>query len=308
MAADGRPNKAQRFFAGLFLDAARRRRLQSELAVLRIRLEERARVDQHAPWLLAAASCVTQIERAIEDRDLDRGWASLLAAERHEVDALSADELSARVEAVRREALSKLSDWRRDSVVAILAQCQQAAVKNNGARKKGPADEERAKSVRLKVKEALRVRDEHFFNVYRKTEIRRNLLLVTALILAAALFLTYAIAVDAPSGFLGSPDTLLIVMVFGMLGGLLSTAVSLADDKSSGRRMPEHIASTYVTLARPIFGAGFAVAVYIAIKSGAMNVFEGRSGGIALASFLAGFSERWFLGIVDRGMASKKES
>jgi len=245
------------------------------------------------------------VRAAINDSDLDRGWTFLHEAERHEVDGLAGDELLARATAVRLEAAAKLGGWRKDSIAAILDLSK--ALKPIPAEKQRNPDspDPPDATVRKRLKEALLIRNEHFYNVYRKTAISGEQLVVTALILTAVLIVLVALADDDPSTVFGTRDDLLRSMLYGALGAVISTAVSLAEDKMSSRRIPEHLSSTYVTLARPFFGAGFAVAAYIAMKSGAIGVFGAKPQGLALGCFLAGFSERWFLGIFDSAMSKK---
>jgi len=310
MAENHRPNSATRAWRWLISNSSRRDRLRDALAVFEVRLAEYKTLgaNDDVAWVEASNTCVEMVREAIQDSDLDRGWAFLHEAERHEVDGLAGEALIARATGVRAEAASKLSDWRKDSAVAILdlSNALKPTPAEKGRRKKDPDPADRADAmVRARLKEALRIRDEHFFNVYRKTAIRGEQLVVTAFILAGVLVAVVAFADNDPTGILGTRDALLRSMIYGVLGAVISTAVSLAEDKMSTRRIPEHLAFTYVTLARPFFGAGFAVAAYIAMRSGAVSVFEGKPGGLALGCFLAGFSERWFLGIFDSAVSKK---
>lgn len=263
-------------------------------------------MDRDSAWIKACDLCVGKVNDAIEFRDLDRGWAFLHEAERQEVDGLEGDALLARAIAVRCEAASKLSAWRKESSAAIL----DLALTDGKRDKHGKPDKNEKPAhieaiLRDRVKEALQIRDDHFFNVYRKTALQSELLILTAIILAFILAALASFADDNPADLLGTRDDLVRAMLYGVLGAVISTAVSLAEDKMSKKRIPEHLSTTYATLARPFFGAGFAVAAYIAMRSGVVNIFGGRTQGIALACVLAGFSERWFLGIFDSVMTKK---
>ena len=118
-------------------------------------------------WVEASEACVENVRDAIRASDLDRGWALLHEAERHEEDGLAGEGLIARATGVRAEAASKLSDWRKLSVLAILDLSD--ALKRTPADKPGKkhdADSDRTDAIlRVRLKEALRIRDEHFFNV-----------------------------------------------------------------------------------------------------------------------------------------------
>lgn len=309
MATNTDPNRATRVLRWLTTDPSRRARLRDSLGVFEIRLADyKARgIGRDSGWIKACDACVGKVSEAIEFRDLDRGWAFLHEAERQEVDGLEGDALLARAIAVRCEAASKLSAWRKESSAAILDLATLIDGKRDKHDKPDKSEKpaQREAILRDRVKEALRIRDEHFFNVYRKTALQSELLILTAIILAFILAALASFADDDPADLLGTRDDLVRAMLYGVLGAVISTAVSLAEDKMSKKRIPEHLSTTYATLARPFFGAGFAVAAYIAMRSGVVNIFGGRTQGIALACVLAGFSERWFLGIFDSAMAKK---
>lgn len=306
MSDNYQPSMATRALRWLTGNSSRRDRLRDALGVFEVRLEKYRALgaDDAVPWLQASGACVIAVEEALQQSDLDRGWAFLHEAERYEIDGLTGEALTARAAAVRAETASKLGDWRKDTA-AMLLDLGSALPSMPVEQAPDDARNDAEAKTRDRVKEALRLRDEHFFNVYRKTAIRGEQLIVTAFVLTIVLVGVVAFAGNDPSGILGTRDALILSMIYGVLGAVISTAVSLAEDKMSSRRIPEHLAFTYVTLARPFFGAGFAAAAYIAMKSGAITVFEGRSGGLALGCFLAGFSERWFLGIFESA-ASKK--
>ena len=320
-----------RLLGRLSVDPARARRLEGAYGVLKVAIDERDKTIPSPPGTAAAKRCLEKSAEAIKAYQHDIAWTYLMAAERHLIDGYGDAELHAHSTEVFKEAVSKLTDWRRESIMAILGPLLAAKSGSDDALDDGKSaaktSEERTAEHRAKLKEASRLRDDHFMNVYRKIEIRRKLLLITATILALALALAYVIAgVDSkgdqvqtsafpgdslavlrdPQVLLGSQRTLIGIMLLGLFGALISIAVSLANTQDSGKRLPEHIASTNVTLARPVFGAGFAVAIYLAMNSGVVSLFHGDPKAFALAAFLAGFSERWFLGIVSGALGSKQ--
>jgi hypothetical protein len=313
MAEDnGRPDKFQKILNRITVNSGQRRRLKSGLAEFKTRFDMRRKSNAGAAWVVATEDCVKRAEEALEDRDLDPGWECLMAAERHLIESYDETELQSRRTEIIKEVSSKLSDWRRETVLVILDPADEKVGVDNpklrmeGSEANGARD---LSALRSQLRSAVRLRDEHFSNVYRKIELRRKMLLITAPMLAAALWVIHAMARNNPAGYLGEPQAILTVIVFGVFGGLISTALSLANNKDAGKRIPEHIANTYVTFVRPLFGAGFAVATYIVLKSGVVTLFDGKPGAYALAAFLAGFSERWFLGIVTAGIdaSPKKE-
>ena len=92
----------------------------------------------------------------------------------------------------------------------------------------------------------------------------------------------------------------------GALGGILSMAFSLGRADLTAK-IPDVRLSRLVTFTRPLLGATVAIPVLVFIEAGFLKV-EGFVGGLAVFAFcfLGGFSERWFLGVMERFEASKK--
>jgi hypothetical protein len=86
--------------------------------------------------------------------------------------------------------------------------------------------------------------------------------------------------------------------LLGWVGGVLSVALSVtsADEKA---KIPKLVSSFRVSLVRPLIGAALALPVILVVNSGLIQI-----GGVdqkwvaAIACLLAGFSERWFLGVM----------
>jgi hypothetical protein len=92
----------------------------------------------------------------------------------------------------------------------------------------------------------------------------------------------------------------------GALGGLLSMAFSLGRVDLRAK-IPDVRLSRLVTLTRPLLGATVAIPVLVFVKAGYVK-FAGFEGSLAIFGlcFLGGFSERWFLGIME-GLEAKKK-
>ena len=118
---------------------------------------------------------------------------------------------------------------------------------------------------------------------------------------ASRIILGLAAAVDW-AGDLGDPSVgfTALVAVFGALGACLSAIQSLGR-AGAGGRIPEHVASSIITITRPALGAAAALGVYAIAASGLLNISldeqEAHLTILALA-FAAGFSERLVLSAV----------
>lgn len=86
--------------------------------------------------------------------------------------------------------------------------------------------------------------------------------------------------------------------LLGWVGGVLSVALTVtsADEKA---KIPKLVSSFRVSLVRPLIGAALALPVILIVKSKLIQI-----GGVdqmwvaAIACIVAGFSERWFLGVM----------
>lgn len=156
---------------------------------------------------------------------------------------------------------------------------------------------ETLRRVRERVAEATRHRDDDNNNRYYKVALvrdQRSLLLVVLLI-CIVLILALAAAVDWDSD-LSDPSVgfAALVATFGSVGACLSAIQSLGR-QSAGSRIPEHVASSLITIARPALGAAAALGVYVIAVSGAFNIdFSEEEAHLTVLGlgFAAGFSER----------------
>ena len=103
-----------------------------------------------------------------------------------------------------------------------------------------------------------------------------------------------------PAGLLPWAQALALGIPAGALGGILSTSFSLGRTDLSAK-VPEMRLSRLVTLIRPMLGATVAIPIAVLVHSGYLKVagLEGAPLILALC-FLGGFSERWFLSLMER--------
>jgi hypothetical protein len=93
---------------------------------------------------------------------------------------------------------------------------------------------------------------------------------------------------------------LLSIIFLGALGGTISSMMTVYRG-SSQRVIPDIVLDSWFTISRPIFGSMTALAVSLfffagLIQLGALTVYV-----LFVSSFLAGFSERFFLSAVEQG-------
>ena len=141
--------------------------------------------------------------------------------------------------------------------------------------------------------EAQRLVDDYAGNVYRRLDHTRNQLVVIGLVaLPAFVALIALLATGTVSITNPGPDAAGViygVVLFGILGGCLSSALSLLKAPAD-RAIPEVLSYGLTTVFRPMSGAIAALAAYAFLQAGAIGT-ESPSAAYAVA-FAAGFSER----------------
>lgn len=226
--------------------------------------------------------------------DLDGAWSFLQELEREMVPALSPEELEARIVSATCEGKEKLGSWRGDTVEVLSRRCEALP----------PRAGDTLEKKRRMFQEMLRQLHTRHQNVYHKLDqLRAQVYRAGALV---ALTLVGVVVVNARDGFaiLDEPSALAftqllwLALLSGWLGGVLSVAYS-AIRLDLSARIPEVSASFVVTVVRPLLGAVIALPVLLLVESGLIDTGSFPKPWLLLGScFLAGFSERWFLGLV----------
>ncbi len=272
----------RRIRAGVTRDEEQR--LETELQSLRTELDH-VRTDGADPWQAAGRAVLDHAERCLQDAQVDSAWAALKTAERMLLHTFDAEQLGAEADAARVEGEAKLTGWRRDAVTQLLGQRDDDGVITPVA----VADV-------VKARETI---DEHADNVFRKLRFLRRAVLRTSILLALVLGLLGVVMALGwiPDGAL--PDNsplsswrlLLVVMVLGALGALLSSAIELrdADRKIS---VPDLRINDTLMWMRPVVGAAGAVIVIVVLQSGLDGAVTVTDVGILPVAVAAGFTER----------------
>lgn len=246
------------------------------------------------PWEKTVHARLETVREHHRRGEIDAAWRCFTATARRELEQASAVELTAHANALRREAASrKLSSaWRSETITDLLATEEVEGKLPEGI------DE-----VRWRLNEATRLRDEDADNRYYKVALVRGQrsLLLLILLGCIAIILGLAAAVDW-AGDLDDPSVgfAALVAVFGALGACMSAIQSLGR-AGAGGRIPEHVASSLITITRPSLGAAAALGVYAIAASGLLNISLDEQDAhltILALAFAAGFSERLVMSAV----------
>jgi hypothetical protein len=264
------------------------------------------RLEQHdelrgTAWEVSVRAQLDKVRRHHRRGEMDAAWRCFTAVARRELEVAEVPELVTRAGALRHEAAEegKLSArWRADHILELL-----------GARSGDGQTPLPFPDFRWRVTEATRIRDEDADNRYYRVALVRHQrsLLLLVLLGCIAVLLALAAAIDW-NGDLADPAVgfVALVAVFGALGACLSAIQSLGQAGVRGR-IPEHVASSIITITRPALGAAAALGVYAIAASGILNIsLEGEEAHLTVLAlaFAAGFSERVVLSAVGAATGS----
>jgi hypothetical protein len=148
-------------------------------------------------------------------------------------------------------------------------------------------------------------------NMQHKLELfERSLPWVIAWLLATsgAVFVASAIVyrTGSPQPLVPWAASFLLGIPAGMLGGILSMTFAL-DRAGVGAKIPDLRIARLVTFTRPLLGATVAIPMVVLVRADFVKLagFEGPLAVLAFC-FVGGFSERWFLGVMQRLEDGKK--
>jgi hypothetical protein len=282
----------------MLTDRIRRERFESLRSELRVRIDA---VSAGADVVLAKAE-LDAADLAYKQARFETAWVLLKAAIRAEILVGDATRLRVEAMAVQAETEAKLTSWRKQTASVAASAAIKLLDDARTANKTPPLDE-----VRRFLDEALKQRDEHLNNVFRRNAIVRRLLTITAVMVFGGLVLLYLGSIYLTE-LLGSPKQLLLAMLMGAIGALVSIAASLVGDPVRERRLPEYAATLDITVVRPIYGAAFGVVIWLLANASIVTLFKGEPKALAVVALFAGYSERWFLRIVDGSIASKEKA
>ena len=252
-----------------------------------------------------------QAKEAFAMGDVDSAYMWVNELEREMLVGLSDEELQTKLISAEEEAREKLGKWRGSAVHKLLrvsgASDERRTEASSAGKESLTAPCKSRNSTLGMLKETLLHLHSNSQNLYRNMHQLRFQLTIASL---SVTLLVLAMLVLNELGFFEAlgrhmQERLPMAILSGLLGGVLSVAytVARADPK---RKIPEVKASFSVTAVRPIIGAAVALPVLVLIESGLLNISDNERMWMVLSfCFLAGFSERWFLGIMENLEKSK---
>ncbi len=277
---------SRRYQCYVFRAAAGHRRLKAALEEFLLDLQEK----KAEPLKQELQSTAGRIQMAMEDGDIDHAWALLSHARREEMTGFDDNQRKVVAAQIRHEVGHKLaSGWRRSAINEIVGTPS------------APNEEATVEGLRA----AMKLRDEHYQNVYYKMGNLRDQLVLLGSALFLLLGLLVILSYKGALGLLGLShwSDLLAVMILGALGGSLSAVMSLWGGRTQAQ-IPEQLETGAITVSRPIVGAAAAVAAYMFLKVGIVPLKESAGVEYLLIAFVAGFSERFVLSAVGKVSAS----
>lgn len=303
--SDTRTKGVRSRIKGLLPKGKRLNRLASDIRVFEPLLEKRIKSCQELSkerkvdlsWVEPSRRLLEDAKKALQDNDLTVGWKCFNAARQLEIFCCDDDELNSRAATLRSEA-KKLSSWRQKAVEELL---------------KEPVPPGSAK----RIYEAAVIRDEHFDNKYFKIDLIlfQRVILLCVLGAAVIAFMLLVGSYKLSAAMVNDSvdlSVLVAVALFGAMGASISATQSLGKMSAyiSGAttlkesdvevKIPEQIASAWITLTRPGLGAASAIVVYFFILSD-INPFKTANNTFTTLSiaFVAGFSERLIIQLAE---------
>ncbi len=263
----------------IFRSTRRYRRFTHERGVLESRLP-----SAPSSWATPAKALLEQTDKRLGVHDLDGAWSLLLEAKRKEVPHLRGQELHNREQIFLCEAGKVESKWRKGAIDRLMS------------------DTEDPQTLASRLEAAQALLDDYYQNQYHKNGLvldhMRHLVLIGLTALVVLLVLVGTTSRDLLQWPEWDWKTLLVVLLFGVLGACFSATTKVTDDAVNKSKIPEMAASFSITLARTVLGATPALAAYAFLKSKILTLGGADSTPLPVAlaiAFAAGFSERLVL-------------
>jgi hypothetical protein len=252
-------------------------------------IHSHGQLDLLEPWARSAYTLLLRAEDQLSRWEIEGGWAAALSAQRAILSNPKNPERIKRVAITLRREADKITGWRAKAIDDLMAEPKGAPA---------PAD------ARESVIDAVALRDDFSQNTWFKILLRRRHLSNLFVILWSAIVLFWVLSwLHILPDFLGDVSQVSVVILFGVLGAAVSVAQSLVA-KDVSERIPTQQVGALVIWTRPGIGAAAALAVFAMLHANEHFAFLGpyttKPAVIAVFSFLAGYSERFIIGALDR--------
>ena len=252
---------------------------------------------EKAGWLVAATRNLEKARGHLTDEAYQVAWREIKAAERTMLeDPKDGAGAESKAATMRREAES-LEGRRGKAMIDLL--CDDKGVLRANL-----------KDDRSRIVEAAALRDDYFDTQYYRIELRRrhliNLFFLLLIALAVLVGLSYAGMIELFGGgsAKGSPERLVTVILLGVLGATLSVAQTIVASDLNAKITSQQVGAFMVWM-RPAIGATAAVVSYtLLLANDYLKVFNRELtedfAVICVIALLAGFSERFIVGALNR--------
>lgn len=270
-------------------------RLQAALDAARHRLAKLQSQAGVSASVQAASKCLSAAEAAASARDHFLAWDFMHQYDDVMVETMTEEERVAHWISLREEGKEKLKGtWRGEAVKELIREVDG----------KKPLPVPIVREVQRHVATAAQNMQYKILLVQRSLPYLSAVLVFTML---AALALA-SHGMSGPGGLIEQETGRLLILgiAAGGLGGLVSMAFTLVRGDLKAK-IPDMRMSRLVTMMRPIFGAVVAIPVAVLVEDDFVSI-KGlvKPWSVFAFCFLAGFSERWFLGLMEKFESGKK--
>jgi len=255
------------------------------------------------PWARSAYLLLLRAEADLKSWQIERGWDAVLSAQRAILSNTGDAERAQRVAITLRREADKITGWRAKAIQDLICEPNGNLIPVS----KGDNDK------LMRVVDAVALRDDFSQNIWFKILLRRRNLRSLFLLIWAGVSLCLALSWwHILPGFLGDAPQVSVAALFGVLGAVISVARSLVVEDVS-KPIPAQQLGALLVFMRPGMGATLAL-VALALLHADKQVFHFLGSYttdtpiIVTFSFLAGYSERFVMGALERLSRSAEQS
>ena len=269
---------------------------RAEVAVnsLEMKLKFRKSKDQteETDWVHHAELALGKARQALRENDSDEAWNYIHLADEFLIWGLDDAEIPGKASSLRAEGV-KINGSRGVAMLKILG-------------------EEGANVSKINLQEALAIRNDHYSTKYHKIKLRRSSLLTLSWILSLVVTtgISWIAFLNVCFPTLLNSDTTLPPFwqeaISGLFMGVLGASFSMAYTMTTSSlevKIPDQIMGAMITLIRLIIGGTASFVALLILRAGMLEdllsarLLKSHLGFLVIA-FIAGFSERWIIQVV----------
>jgi len=270
-----------------FENQPRYSRLKGSLTTYEFELENRIKtldLKIDPTWAVEARKLTRQAEFFLNEYKIDEAWKCLHTAQRQEIFGMNDDERRKSATVLVSES-EKLNKWRANAILALLGD---------------PSKPEFKTPTASTLAQAMKLKDEHYNNIYYQNRLTRSLYLMLFVLLAITTVLVYCFANQCiySSCKLPPHSTMLIgVILFGLLGAITSS-ILFTRNQAKYSRITEIATNKFIVLSKIAVGVGFTVFIYFLLRASFLDGIQLFSFSLTTdvdyytVAFISGFTER----------------